>query len=47
LNLLNLSNLSNLSNPMPSPFSVTAAKVIAIEVIVVTALWLAGQYFSG
>jgi hypothetical protein len=30
-----------------TPFSFTAAKVIAVEVVVVLALWLAGRYFSG
>jgi hypothetical protein len=28
-------------------FSVTAAKVIAVEVVVLLALWLAGRYFAG
>jgi hypothetical protein len=29
------------------PFSITAAKVIAVEAIVLLALWLAGRYFAG
>jgi hypothetical protein len=30
-----------------TPFSMTAAKVIAVEVAVLLALWLAGRYFAG
>ena len=30
-----------------TPFSVTAAKVIAVEAAVLVALWLAGRYFAG
>ena len=30
-----------------SIFTVTAAKVIAVEIVVLVALWLAGRYFSG
>jgi hypothetical protein len=29
------------------PFSITAAKVIAVEAVVLLALWLAGRYFAG
>jgi hypothetical protein len=29
------------------PFRITVAKVLAVEAIVVTALWLLGRYFSG
>ena len=28
-------------------FAVTVAKVVAVEVVVLFALWLAGRYFAG
>ena len=33
--------------PPDTPFMVTAARVIAVEVVVLVALWLAGRYFAG
>jgi hypothetical protein len=33
--------------PDTPPFSVTTAKVLAIEFAVLLALWLAGRYFAG
>ena len=30
-----------------TPFTVTAARVIAVEVVVLLGLWLAGRYFAG
>jgi hypothetical protein len=32
---------------LQTPFSTTAARVLAIEVLVLLALWLAGRYFAG
>jgi hypothetical protein len=33
--------------PDAPSFSVTAAKVIAVEIAVLLALWLAGRFFAG
>jgi hypothetical protein len=30
-----------------TPFGVTALKVLAVEAVVIVALWLVGRYFSG
>ena len=30
-----------------TPFSTTVARVIAVEIVVLLALWLAGRYFAG
>jgi hypothetical protein len=30
-----------------TPFSATVARVVAVEVVVLLALWLAGRYFAG
>ena len=30
-----------------TPFTATIAKVLAVEVVVLLALWLAGRYFAG
>ena len=30
-----------------TPFTVTVARVVAVEVAVLFALWLAGRYFAG
>jgi hypothetical protein len=32
---------------LQTPFSTTVARVIAVEVVVLLALWLAGRYFAG
>jgi hypothetical protein len=32
---------------LQTPFATTAARVIAVEVLVLLALWLAGRYFAG
>jgi hypothetical protein len=33
--------------PAEAPFRITVAKVIALEAIVLVALWLVGRHFSG
>lgn len=30
-----------------TPFSTTVARVLAVEAVVLLALWLAGRYFAG
>ena len=30
-----------------TPFSITAAKVVAVEIVVLLALWFVGRYFAG
>lgn len=32
---------------LQTPFSTTVSRVIAVEVLVLLALWLAGRYFAG
>jgi hypothetical protein len=32
---------------LQTPFSTTVVRVLAIEVVVLLALWLAGRYFAG
>ena len=35
-----------IATPMPSQMRATAAKVLAIEAVVLVALWLFGRYFG-